>query len=116
MRSENGKIGLILSDLNSPDEIFFFDGKNLQQKSHQNSEFLSKKIILQTETISFKTNDGEEIFGMMVKPQNFDPSKKYPLIIRMHGGPVSQYGLSFRFDWQLFAANDYIVMAMNPKG
>jgi len=53
---------------------------------------------------------------MMVKPQNFDPSKKYPLIIRMHGGPVSQYGLHFRFDWQLFAANGYIVMAMNPRG
>ena len=112
----NGKIGLILSDLNSPDEIFFVDGKNLQQKSHQNAEFLSKKIISQTETISFTTDDGEEIFGMMVKPHNFDPSKKYPLIIRMHGGPVSQYGLHFRFDWQLFAANGYIVMAMNPRG
>ncbi len=87
-----------------------------QWSEDQNSEFLSKKIISQTETISYTTDDGEEIFGMMVKPQNFDPSKKYPLIIRMHGGPVSQYGLHFRFDWQLFAANGYIVMAMNPRG
>ena len=112
----NGKIGLILSNTNSPDEVFFYDEGNLSQQSHHNSELLSSRKILETETISFLATDGEELFGMMIKPDNFDPSKKYPLIIRMHGGPVSQYGLYFSYDWQLFAASDYVVMAINPRG
>ena len=112
----NGKIGLILSNTNSPDEVYFYDENSLSQQSHHNSELLSSRKILKTETISFKAADGEELFGMMVKPDNFDPSKQYPLIIRMHGGPVSQYGLYFNYDWQLFAANDYVVMGINPRG
>ena len=112
----NGKIGLILSNTNSPDEVYFYDENSLSQQSHHNSELLSSREILKTETISFKAADGEELFGMMVKPDNFDPSKQYPLIIRMHGGPVSQYGLYFNYDWQLFAANDYVVMGINPRG
>ena len=112
----NGKIGLILSNTNSPDEVYFYDENSLSQQSHHNSELLSSRKILKTETISFKAADGEELFGMMIKPDNFDPSKQYPLIIRMHGGPVSQYGLYFNYDWQLFAANGYVVMAINPRG
>ena len=112
----NGKIGLILSNTNSPDEVYFYDENSLSQQSHHNSELLSSRKILKTETISFKAADGEELFGMMIKPDNFDPSKQYPLIIRMHGGPVSQYGLYFNYDWQLFAANDYVVMGINPRG
>ena len=112
----NGKIGLILSNTNSPDEVYFYDENSLSQQSHHNSELLSSREILKTETISFKAADGEELFGMMIKPDNFDPSKQYPLIIRMHGGPVSQYGLYFNYDWQLFAANDYVVMGINPRG
>ena len=112
----NGKIGLILSNTNSPDEVFFYDENNLSQQSNHNSELLSSRQILETETISFTAADGEELFGMMIKPDNFDPSKQYPLIIRMHGGPVSQYGLYFNYDWQLFAANGYVVMAINPRG
>ena len=112
----NGKIGLILSNTNSPDEVYFYDENNLSQQSHHNSEILSSRKILETETISFKATDGEELFGMIIKPDNFDPSKQYPLIIRMHGGPVSQYGLYFNYDWQLFAANGYVVMGINPRG
>ena len=112
----NGKIGLILSNTNSPEEVFFYDENNLIQQSNHNSELLSSRQILETETISFTAADGEELFGMMIKPDNFDPSKQYPLIIRMHGGPVSQYGLYFNYDWQLFAANGYVVMAINPRG
>ena len=112
----NGKIGLILSNTNSPEEVFFYDENNLIQQSNHNSELLSSRQILKTETISFTAADGEELFGMMIKPDNFDPSKQYPLIIRMHGGPVSQYGLYFNYDWQLFAANGYVVMAINPRG
>jgi dipeptidyl aminopeptidase/acylaminoacyl peptidase len=112
----NGKIGLILSNTNSPDEVYFYDENSLSQQSHHNSELLSSRKTLKTETISFKAADGEELFGMMIKPDNFDPSKQYPLIIRMHGGPVSQYGLYFNYDWQLFAANDYVVMGINPRG
>ena len=77
---------------------------------------LKISLIGSTELISFQSFDGLTINGMMIKPHDFDPKKKYPLIIRIHGGPVSQYGRYFDFDWQLFASKGYIVIVTNPRG
>ena len=80
------------------------------------NSFLSIKKIATTEKISFESYDGTEIFGLLVKPKDFNPNKKYPLLIRIHGGPVSQYGVRFNLEWQVFASNDYVVLAVNPRG
>ena len=74
------------------------------------------KNIASTEIISFESFDGTEIFGLLTKPHDFDPNKKYPLLIRIHGGPVSQYGVRFSMEWQIFASNGYLVLAINPRG
>ena len=60
------------------------------------------------------TMAGVQVF--IVKPHNFDPSKKYPLILNVHGGPQSQWVDSFRGDWQVYPGAGYVVAFPNPRG
>ena len=60
--------------------------------------------------------DGQKIHCFLVKPHGFDPSKKYPLILNVHGGPQSQWADSFRGDWQVYPAKGYVVAFCNPTG
>jgi len=113
---ENGKIALILATSKTPNEIFLLKHGHADQISSHNTDFIDSRIYNPIERISYKSKDGTEIHGMMVKPYDFNPNKKYPLLIRIHGGPVSQYDLQFYLQWQIFASNNYIVMAVNPRG
>ena len=103
------------STTSEPESIFRMNDSILRKVVDVNS-FLSIKKIATTEKISFESYDGTEIFGLLVKPKDFNPNKKYPLLIRIHGGPVSQYGVRFNLEWQVFASNDYVVLAVNPRG
>jgi dipeptidyl aminopeptidase/acylaminoacyl peptidase len=60
------------------------------------------------------TMAGVQVF--IVKPHNFDPSRKYPLILNVHGGPQSQWADSFRGDWQVYPGAGYVVAFPNPHG
>ena len=68
------------------------------------------------ENIHFTSKDGTEIEGFIYKPLGFSPDFRYPTILRLHGGPVGQYDVSFNFEAQLFAANGYLVIMTNPRG
>jgi len=112
----NNQIIFESSTSNIPSEIYHLKEDQINAITSVNEEFIKNKLIGSTELISFQSFDELTINGMMIKPPNFDPKKKYPLIIRIHGGPVSQYGRYFDFDWQLFASNDYVVIVTNPRG
>ena len=99
-----------------PSEIYNLKEDQINPITSVNEQFIKNKLIGSTELISFQSFDGLKINGMMITPPDFDPKKKYPLIIRIHGGPVSQYGRYFDFDWQLFASNNYVVIVTNPRG
>jgi dipeptidyl aminopeptidase/acylaminoacyl peptidase len=68
------------------------------------------------ERIRFASKDGTPIEGFVVKPPSFDPGFRYPTLLRIHGGPQSQYDHGFHFEAQLFAANGYLVVLPNPRG
>ena len=68
------------------------------------------------ENIHFKSKDGTEIEGFIYKPLGFSPDFHYPTILRLHGGPVGQYDVSFNYEAQLLAANGYLVVMTNPRG
>jgi acylaminoacyl-peptidase len=69
------------------------------------------------EEIWFESSfDGKMIHGWIVKPPNFDSSKKYPLILEIHGGPHTNYGFHFSSEVQLFASKGYVVLYTNPRG
>ena len=112
----SGKDIILESSTSSEPESIFTMNDTILRKVVDVNSFLNTKKIATTEKISFESYDGTEIFGLLVKPEDFNPNKKYPLLIRIHGGPVSQYGVRFNLEWQVFASNGYVVLAVNPRG
>ena len=92
------------------------EGKQLRQLSHQNDEWLASVKLASTEPISFASKDGTRISGFVVKPPGYVAGQRYPTLLWIHGGPVSQYANSFTMPWQIFAAHGYVVVAANPRG
>jgi len=110
------KLVLLSSQPHEPPEVFAFDNKILRPLARKNAALLAKLKLGATAEISFKSKDGTTINGFVVKPPDYVAGKKYPAILRIHGGPVSQFSNEFMFDWQLFAARGYVVVACNPRG
>ncbi len=111
-----GKIAVLTSTPATPPEIYAVEGKELRQITHQNDAWLASVRLSPVEEISFKSKDGTEIHGFLVKPADYQPGVRYPTILRIHGGPVSQYVNDFDTDWQILASAGYVVIAANPRG
>ncbi len=114
-----GKDGLpavLLSDPHLPGEIFVLNKGDLKQITTTNDECISSLALAEIENIHFKSQDGTAVEGFIFKPPDFNPALRYPTLLRIHGGPVSQFDFSFNFEAQLFAANGYLVVLVNPRG
>jgi len=108
-----------LSAPTTPGDIVTFDVRRpaqFRQLTSVNADILEGKRLGQHEEIWFKGADGWDIQGWIIKPPDFDPSKKYPLMLSIHGGPHSMYNVGFNFGWQEHAANGYVVLYTNPRG
>lgn len=114
--NDDDEVATLIGTARHPTEIFFGQGRNLEQLTLTNQEFLNQVQLSEVENISFNSGDGTEIEGFIYKPPGFDPQLQYPTLLRIHGGPVSQYDFNFNFDAQLFAANGYVVLMTNPRG
>ncbi|WP_268124428.1 alpha/beta hydrolase family protein [Roseivirga pacifica] len=91
-------------------------GKN-KRVTQVNEDLFEYKQLGKVEEIWYKSSaDGLDINGWIVTPPNFDPNKKYPLILEIHGGPFSSYGPTFSGEIQLMAAAGYVVLYTNPRG
>lgn len=78
--------------------------------------WLAGKSLADVRNVAWKSGDGTEIHGLLTLPPGEKPGKPLPLIVRVHGGPVYQFSHEFMFDWQLYAAHGYAVLAVNPRG
>ncbi len=112
----NGKLAVLASTPLEPAEVFALDGTTLRPLSRQNDAWLSRVRLGPVEPISFKSRDGTAINGFVVKPPDFVAGKRYPTILRIHGGPVSQYQNEFDFQLQTLAGHGYLVVVANPRG
>jgi dipeptidyl aminopeptidase/acylaminoacyl peptidase len=81
-----------------------------------NADVLAEVKLGEIEELKFNAPDGLGLQGWLIKPAEFDPAKKYPMLLYIHGGPWSMYSVAFNWDWQNFAANGYAVLFMNPRG
>jgi len=91
-------------------------GKDFQISS-LNEDLLGHKTLAQVEEVVYQSSiDGEEIQGWYLLPPNFDKTKKYPLILEIHGGPHLAYGPHFSAEMQRFAAEGYVVFYDNHRG
>jgi acylaminoacyl-peptidase len=78
---------------------------------------LGQRALGSVEEIAFdSTAGGRGIQGWVIKPPHFDATKKYPLLLEIHGGPFASYGASFAAELELYAAAGYVVLYLNPRG
>jgi len=81
-----------------------------------NADVLAGKQLAKTEEIWYTSTGNTRVQGWIVKPPAFDAAKRYPLILEIHGGPFSMYTVAFNYMWQNFAANNFVVLYVNPRG
>lgn len=107
----------------SATEIYSFENGNLHKLTAHNDALLAEVQLGSVEDISFRSKDGTEIHGMMVKPASYEAGKKYPTVLWIHGGPNGQdeHALDFglyplQLERQFFATHGYVVLAINYRG
>lgn len=81
-----------------------------------NQDLLAGIRLGEVERIGFTSSDGTAVEGWLVKPPGFTSTRKYPLIMEIHGGPHAMYSTAFSFAFQTFATSDYLVLYTNPRG
>jgi dipeptidyl aminopeptidase/acylaminoacyl peptidase len=103
-----------------PQEIFAADISAQNAKplrlSHLNDQLANEVDIRPAEKMWVTGADGARVEVFIVKPHDFDPNKKYPLILNVHGGPQMQWQDAFRGDWQVYPGAGYVVAFPNPHG
>ena len=113
----------IIYTVSSPmrvNDLFALDRANANSRPVQltkiNDERFSRLNLTEPEEIHYKTFDGKTIQAWVQKPPDFNPAKKYPLILNIHGGPHGAYGYIFEHEFQWMAAKGYVVLYPNPRG
>ena len=114
--SKEGIPVAVVSEPANPGEIFVFEQGKLRRLTKTNDAFMAQIRLGEVEKIRFKSADGTDIEGFLCRPPSFTPELKYPALLRIHGGPTMQYTFEFNFEAQLFAANGYLVVMVNPRG
>lgn len=87
-----------------------------RQLTRVNRDLLDEVDLGEVEEVWFKGKDGNDLQGWILKPPVFDPAKKYPSILEIHGGPLTQYGNYFMHEFYYLAAGGYVVYFANPRG
>lgn len=109
---KKGNIYYTYSTTGKPTAIY----KNNVQLTHYNDSLEAAVDFRPSEQMWVKGADGDSVEVFIVKPHNFDASKKYPLVINVHGGPQMQWMNSYRADWQVYPGAGYVVAYPNPHG
>jgi dipeptidyl aminopeptidase/acylaminoacyl peptidase len=114
--ANDGTLAASYSTMDRPFELFTNAGGSVTRLTHVNDAWLAQFKLLAGEYVSFKSKDGTTVHGYIYKPADHTPGKKYPTILRPHGGPVWAYYAEFQDLAQLLAANGYVVLFPNPRG
>ncbi|MGI8431598.1 MAG: S9 family peptidase [Chthoniobacterales bacterium] len=91
-------------------------GAEPRQLTHVNDALFRQLRLTEPEEIWYESFDGKRIQCWVQRPPGFDPTKKYPLILNIHGGPHAAYGYIFEHEFQWMAAKGYVVLYPNPRG
>ena len=120
-RANKDAMGLValISTPTSIGDLFWLDRGQAgtpRQLTHINDKLFSQLNLTEPEEIWYTSFDGKKIHAWIQKPPDFDATKKYPLILNIHGGPHSAYGFIFDHEFQWMAAKGYVVLYPNPRG
>lgn len=112
----SGDVVLNSSTPASPFELQRLAGKKRLTALTDHNAWLRARTLASTESIAFRSADGTRIEGLLVKPIGYVPGRRYPTIVRLHGGPVYQFSREFMADWQVYANAGFLVVGINPRG
>lgn len=116
-----GHTALLESDDGALAEVYALEPGRLRPLTAHNEALLGELQLGAVEDTRFKSRDGTEIHGLLVKPPSFDPGRQYPMLVWIHGGPVGQDEHSlvldgYQFPPQMFAAKGFVVLRVNYRG
>ena len=115
--SANGLVAFTQGAPDEPGDLAVTRGGGVTRLTRLNDSLFYGKTLAKVEAMPVKSSfDGKAIDAWIMTPPNFDPAKKYPLILEIHGGPYAAYGPVFTSELQLYAAAGYVVVYSNPRG
>jgi len=117
--SKTGTAVGVLTSFQTPPDIVTYDVANpaqLRQLTAVNEDILRGRKLGDVKEFWYTSVDGLKIQGWYMTPPEFDPNRKYPMQLHIHGGPHSMYGVGFNYGWQEMAANGYVILYTNPRG
>jgi len=116
--ADASRFALVMGAVDTLGDLCLYDAKRATLRTlwRPNAERLAAARLGEVEEIWYDSFDGTKIQGWIVKPADFDPKKKYPLILQIHGGPHVPYGVAFFHEFRVLAAAGYLVLYTNPRG
>jgi len=115
---DQGKLLYFFADMRDPGQVVLHDMRSGKERvlTRVNRALLSRIDLGNVEEVWFKGAAGDDLQGWIITPPGFDPNKKYPSILEIHGGPRVQYGNFFMHEFYYLAAQGYVVYFCNPRG
>ena len=111
----DGNVAVLAASATEPHAVHAVEGGRLRRLADHN-EWLAEVALGTTEEFTSKSADGTEVNGLLVKPPGHQPGRRYPTVLRIHGGPAGQDEHEFSFERELLAARGYLVVAANYRG
>ena len=116
--TDQSKLAYLYADMKNLGEVYVHDmsTQSSRKLTHMNDELFENLDLGEVEEVWFTGASGNDLQGWIIKPPDFDESRKYPSILEIHGGPRVQYGNFFMHEFFYLAAQGYIVYFCNPRG
>jgi dipeptidyl aminopeptidase/acylaminoacyl peptidase len=112
----DGAFAVLASTATEIPEVHALENGQLRKLTRHNDEWINDVRLGRTEDFTSISKDGTEVHGLIVRPADSAPGRRYPALLRIHGGPNGQDQHSFNFERELFAAHGYVVVAVNYRG
>ena len=116
--ADGSRVALTMGSVGSPGDLWVCDVKSgrLARLHGPNDSLLAESKLGEVEELWYDSFGGRRVQGWIVKPADFDPKRKYPLVLQIHGGPHAAYGTGFFHEFRVLAAAGYVVLYTNPRG
>jgi dipeptidyl aminopeptidase/acylaminoacyl peptidase len=117
--TRDGRVSVLTATSSRTPEVYAWEGngeQGLRQLSHVNDSLFAQLQLGTTSDFTSRSKDGTEVHGLLVRPANAQAAGRLPMLLYIHGGPNGQDSYSFSFDREYFAANGYVVLAVNYRG
>jgi len=117
--SKDGVAAGVSADLDHPQDVVKFSVRQpgpVTRLTDVNADVLQGIQLAKVDEVVYTSTGNTKVMGWIYKPPTFDASKKYPLILEIHGGPFGNYNVGFNYMFQNFAANGFVVLVTNPRG